>query len=373
MRILLREYPDVRGEPPSERSFSANLLNFAESRTSAMTADDVIGASHASRGIAESYRRLGRLDESEREYKHAVQVFTAASDPNGAAWSLFGLGNLLRQKSDFARAYSILTQALALACESRDDGLIAYIRASIAETRRIQGDYGRAYSEHVQVRRLFVRLHDLRGEIWALEGIGQILRHLGYLDKAFAHFAEAKHLAATAGDSRGLAYALKCCAESSAARGDRFAAIDEVQLAIAMFDGIGLKVGLAYSYKALGDILRRGGDQAAALAGYRLAINVFEDIRDARGIAYTMNSIAAMHLDVGECLRAASILSYSSLYFSRKQIFLGYGETRRLFKRLTDNRLLTGANLKELSVAARAGYLPLRDFGFKTLEILRAA
>src|SRR6266511_2413338 len=114
-KVLLREYGGIRGAPSSEESYRNNLEVFENARARSIENGDLTAASHATRGVAESYRRLGRPEEAKRAYGDALHMFRSSSDAAGIAWSLFGLGNLQRQQSDFRAAHITLAESLKLA------------------------------------------------------------------------------------------------------------------------------------------------------------------------------------------------------------------------------------------------------------------
>lgn len=322
-RVVLREFGGIRGGPTEETSFSANLEECLTAKARALADGDRAQAGHASRGAAESYRRLGRLDAAAQEYGQAIELFQTTTDVLGHAWSLFALGNLRRQQSDFGSARRAQSRALTIARFCGDPGLVAYALAGLAETTRILGDYPAAYREHLEAWRHFRALGDVRGTVWALEGVGQILKNVGNVPGALRHFDKAKRLASASNDVRGLGYALKCRGECLALLGDGQAAEEEVRLAVQLFKSMQIVTGLAYSQKALGDILIGTGQGAAAFGWYQQAMATFLACEDARGVAYTVNGIARVFLAGGDLERSAVALAHSGAYFRAAHVQLG--------------------------------------------------
>lgn len=322
-RIILRELGGIRGGPAEETSFSVNLEECLAAKTQALWKDDRARAGHASRGAAECYRRLGRLNDATVEYGQSIELLQTTADVSGLAWSLFALGNLRRQQSDFRGARRVQRRALTMARFCGDSGLIAYALAGLAETTRILGDYPTAYCEHLSAWRYFRALGDLRGTVWALEGIGQILKNVGNVSGALRHFAKAKSIASAANDLRGLGYALKCHGECLAELGELQAAVADVFMAVQLFESIQLKVGLGYAQKALGDIFLCAGNDTSALGWYNQAKSTFLSCEDARGVAYVVNGIGRACLAKGDFEGSAIALAHSGSYFRTTRIQLG--------------------------------------------------
>lgn len=335
-KIILPEFSGLKTGPIEESNYTEMLAVCVVARNNAKHRGDFIGAGHASRGMAECYRRLGRLSDAEAEYEIALNIFSEFEDQSGSAWTMWALANLRRQQGNFRSAIWLLRAACKASPGLRDLRLAAYATAGLAETVRILGDYPQAEKLHDQALSMFRRMEDIRGVIWALEGTAQMMRLQGRHHEALDNFSSALKLAAASNDQRGLAYAFKCRAETLSNLRHHASALHDIQIAICMFRNLGYSQGLAYAWLAQGDIFRTVKDETGSFAAYQNALKIFESLHDPRGIAYSQLSLASCYSSASFHDRAEFILRQAHSYFVKAGIRIGLERCSYIGKNLVD-------------------------------------
>lgn len=246
------------------------------------TALDVAQAKLA---VAESSRRLGFLQDAEREWKASYRAARSAQDRAAMAWALWSGGTLARQRGRLNAALRWLTNGRDLAELAGERTAYGYTFAGIAETLRIQGDFEQARVLHEHVLSEARNAGESRHVVWALEGLAQIERNTGDPAAAAARFDEAARVAAASGDDRGHAWALRGQADVLSARGEHERALELLSAAERTCRRMDLSSALAYNRKMRGNVYFRAGWFGEASRTYRDAKDRFRVIREPRGSA----------------------------------------------------------------------------------------
>ena len=289
-------------------------------------------AGYACIGMAESYRRLGKVSSALEEQNNALAYFIETNNQSGLAWANWNGANISRQQGDYEKSITQLRRAIYYSRLSREIDCEQYSIAGLAESTRILADYELSYSQHLHAYKLFFNRRDYRGIVWAYEGIAQILKNIGNVDQATRLFAEAVKLSKEISDFRGLGYALKCFGECLALRGNYLDALRYLHKSESMFRGIQHKTGLAYALKATADTYRDIFLLDEALDMYVKAEAIFSGIGEDRGLAYVEAGRGVLALKSGSTIEAYEHFNNSKRVFQERNIRFGITLIKRSLK-----------------------------------------
>jgi DNA-binding CsgD family transcriptional regulator/tetratricopeptide (TPR) repeat protein len=222
------------------------LAHAAEAAAIARAAGDYWEEGLAVAASAATLVRIGKLDEAQQAFEHALDVL-ADNNGWGEAQVLYGLGSLARARSDFPAAVRYFGDALVL-----------------------------------------YRAIDARPEIArCLAGIGWVALAQGDLDLAGASLAECLQLSLATGQRLGIARVLEALAVLANARGDpgRSARLQGAALALREATGEMLSVPAgARLEQLLGTARARlGADQAAHLLAEGREMSAYDAVQFAIG------------------------------------------------------------------------------------------
>lgn len=283
-------------------------------------------------GMAESYRRLGKISSALEEQDNALTYFIETNNQAGLAWANWNGANISRQQGDYEKSITQLKRAIYYSGPSKEIDCEQYSIAGLAESTRILGDYESSYSQHLHAYKLFFNRRDYRGIVWAYEGIAQILKNTGNVEQATRLFAEAVKLSKEISDYRGLGYALKCFGECLALRGNYLDGLRHLHESESMFRGIQHKTGLAYALKATADTYRDNFLHDEALNMYAKAEAIFSEIGEDRGLAYVAVSRGVLALKIGNSIDAYEHFNNSKKVFQKRNIKFGITLIKRSLK-----------------------------------------
>ncbi|GHJ26069.1 hypothetical protein ACFV4E_02940 [Streptomyces hygroscopicus] len=298
-------------------------------------------AARAGLAVAEAHRRLGQVDEADREWKASYRAARVAGDLGAMAWALWSGGTLARQRGALALAWRLLGLAADLGERGGDIVVRGYSLAGMAETGRIQGDYEAVGALHEKLLAEARKRGEARHTVWALEGIAQMHRNTGSYDSAYAMFEEAAGIAAQADDRRGHAWALRGMADIISVRdGDAERALKLLSEAELTCREMNLVSALAYNHKMRGNVFYRAGRYEEARAMYQQAWDEFRGMSEPRGEALARLGLIKSRARLGRDRdRTAEDLSELAAVLER----IGLRHVRRMVERAREEFGLTEA------------------------------
>ncbi len=322
-KASIREFKNIDVGIETKPSYGVLLQESSSARKIASIQGNTNIAGYACIGMAESYRRLGKVSSAAEEYRNALAHFSETKNITGLAWANWSGANISRQQGDYKKSVIQLKKSVYYSHVSREIDCEHYSVAGLAESTRILGDYGISYRQHLYAYKLFLKQKDFRGVVWAYEGVAQILKNTGHIDQAARLFSDAIMIARQISDIRGLGYALKCFGECCALQGNHAKGLHYMQNSKSIFHAINHKTGLAYLLKATADIYRDSYQYDKALDEYDKADLFFSEIRDRRGMAYVAASRGILSLKNKNFGIAARYLKRSMEVFEKKNIRYG--------------------------------------------------
>jgi non-specific serine/threonine protein kinase len=238
----------------------------------------------------------GYADEAERHLERALSAGLAAS-PAVRAKLLNGAGLLLSDRGEYARAVTLLEEALGLC-------------------RAISDDWGIAF---------------------ALGNLGFVLHNQDDYQRAEACLEESLAVARRAGHTLNVARSLNSLGLVARAIGDHARAVTLYQESLALWRELRNNVGIAQSLCFLGWAMRGLGDGAQARVCLEESLALSRDAGYTRGTAWSLTYLGRVALDQDDPARAVPL----------------YAESLELQRQLGNTRAIA-ANLEGLAGAAVA-------------------
>ena len=96
MKIVIAEFENIKGNLKSDLPYDIALQECKAAKENALSVGNPDAAGHASKGLAECYRRVGQIDNAIQEYKTAIQFFKRQKNLAGIAWTKWGTANIFK-------------------------------------------------------------------------------------------------------------------------------------------------------------------------------------------------------------------------------------------------------------------------------------
>lgn len=220
----------------------------------------------AERGVARTWRYLGRLAQFQGDYGAAMEAFQgslsrfeALGDEAGVARTLDAMGLAAWQQGLLDQATQWLERSLDL---SR-------------------------------------RLGDLHGIADALNILGRVAHDRGRLEEAIALYEDSLEVFRLLGDEVSLAYGYHKLGSLLCLRGDLARARELLELAMDRCRSLGERRGVAYALNGLGDLSRAEGRMAEASELFADSLRLSREIGDQRGIADALRNLGWLAWQAG--------------------------------------------------------------------------
>ena len=94
-KILVMEFDSIKADLRPDLPYDIALQECLLAKNIALSKGDIDAAGHASKGVAECYRRLGQIDKAVQEYNSAQDFFQETKNISGIAWTDWTTANLL--------------------------------------------------------------------------------------------------------------------------------------------------------------------------------------------------------------------------------------------------------------------------------------
>ncbi len=323
-KILIMEFDNIKADLKPDLPYDIALQECLLAKNVALSKRDIDAAGHASKGVAECYRRLGQIDKAIQEYKSAQDFFQETKNLSGMNWTNWATANLFRQQCAYISSIDLLKEAYRASLTIKDYRCVAYSLAGMAETTRIMGNYMLSFAQHLDALNIFNLLKDYRGIVWAYEGMAQMYKNCGKTNESLRLFNISKRIAGEIKDMRGLGYALKGYGENLGIIGLYNKSINHLTMALLIFKEIKFKIGEAYTYKTLGDMYLRYANFETAMSSYNKAFKIFKELKDQRGMAYVTKGIGDINRKLGFLEEANNCYMDSQTFFKEKKVRYGF-------------------------------------------------
>ncbi len=108
-------------------------------------------------------------------------------DKIAEAIALSGLGYDYRSFGNTAKSLEYNLKALALAQETENEKLIAYLKIGLAHNYKEQAFYNRAVNLYLSVVETGKKINDFKMQVWASQSLGQVYNEMNVLDTALIY------------------------------------------------------------------------------------------------------------------------------------------------------------------------------------------
>jgi len=212
------------------------------------------GAAAEGLRLAAALGRFWALHGHLREGQGWLEAALAGGGGPGAerARALNSAGSLARRQGDYARAVSLLEEALALGRALGDTPGSAGALGNLGLVAHARGEYARAAALHEEALALWRALGDARGVSVSLGNLGRVALQQGDEARALALLEETLQLKRRLGDTRGLAGTLTSMGRIAARRGEYARAAALLEESLALKDALGDRLGRATALGQLG-------------------------------------------------------------------------------------------------------------------------
>lgn len=242
--------------------------------------------------------RLAQYPEARKRFETVAKLSKQNGDRISEGRALSRLANLYSYSGDNDRAYTTITQALAL-LESRSNSTPA-ARHAYSEAVNYMAEVVYAKGNVLKARSYFDRAREALPE----DRNGQARVHLftsyiaastGQPDKAVTELHQALDLYRDTGDKAGEGLALTALGLSCSMERKEDEAVRYHREAIKLFRDIGDRHSEALALNALGQAFENLGDNAAALQNYQDAVSNFESIGALDFAVAALYKVATVH------------------------------------------------------------------------------
>jgi predicted ATPase len=167
--VALQRFWEVRGHWSEGRSFLDRALEGSVGVLASLRAKVLRAAANLAMGFGD-HERVDAL------CKESLALCRESGDNQGAAHSLFLLGELAWMKSDYIAALSLAEKSLAFWREVGNMAGIAWSLITLADVASEQGEYTRGRTLYEQSLTLQKEIGNKRGVAWSLYGLAQVRR-----------------------------------------------------------------------------------------------------------------------------------------------------------------------------------------------------
>ncbi len=161
----------------------------ARKAANAVSNKKLLGEAEVARGFV--FDKMGKLDEAERSYLDALDLFAGVDFPEGSCRILNYLGIARKRRGDLAGAEDFYRRALDICLEKGFIWSAMNLYGNLGNLSSSRGDYDKAREYYTKSLEISREISDRRIESINLLNIGHALNQIGRLDEAEKRFFEA--------------------------------------------------------------------------------------------------------------------------------------------------------------------------------------
>lgn len=233
------------------------------------------------KGIAKSYRNLGKalkkrgqLDDAEHALSQAANAYAAIGDDFGQASALGYLGLVFKSRGHFKEAEQAHRRALLIHEKAGNEKGKAIVWGNLGTVLRLQGKVEEALKLHEMSLEVHQKTQDQQGVARELSNLGTACRYLNRYEDSKVYHAESLRLSEELGNQHGIAIQLSCLGQVCIALKE-FNDAERFHLrSLSISEQIGDKQGAAMQFKNLGTIYRLKQDLDKAEEAIRKGLSI---------------------------------------------------------------------------------------------------
>ena len=274
--------------------FEQGLTLAEELREGSLTAELLTGLGRI------RYYNHGDPEGARSFYLSALERARASGNKDTTASTLYMLGALEHEQSNYLQAQTYLTEARQLFSELNNLQSLAKALNSLANVRLDLGEPDRARTLQLGALELLRTVGDRHAEGIVLLNLGNDFGRQGDEAKAADYFEMCARLFQKLGDKSMASHALMNLGTSCYHRGDTAKARSFFEQSLALQRTVGDTWRTADALKGLGDALYRQGERENARNCYQQGLAVARKVADKRSMMGTLNALAAWHGGEGD-------------------------------------------------------------------------
>jgi tetratricopeptide (TPR) repeat protein/predicted Ser/Thr protein kinase len=344
--VCLNNIGSVYSEKGQYEDALAYLQQVLQLREKSRNPQDIVDAEH---NLGQALTSMGEYDQAIGCYMKALELRRSINDTRGAALESYGLGGLFDYQGRFGAAVhskeealktyrdlkdktfwmaeilsgngealilagrmdeakSSLDEALSLARELKNDGLVAQTLSFEGDAMFYKGNYSGAHALYDQALQAATRSKETERILLAKIALAEV----GVREKKGAAAVPTLRTLMQQADEAGLKYSSVECevfmAEAMLQAHDAAHAKQELDRALLRSDKLGQQALSARAHYLLGTIARDGKDSAEAKDNFRWVMNTLDTMKKDQGAENLLLRVdmKGMYEDAGGWLKAAS-------------------------------------------------------------------
>jgi Nif-specific regulatory protein len=265
-------------------------------------------------GLGFAFDKTGRLEEAERAYLRALDLFSEVDYPEGSCRALNYLGIIRKRRGDLNGALDFYRRSLEISLQRNFQWLAMNLLGNIGNLHlsRNENELGlEYYNRSLEISR---EISDRRIESINLLNIGHVTNELGRLDEAEKHFLMALAKFREIGDKGSEAITFNNLGLLFYRQGEIKKAIDNYR------DGLELSLAISQPRSALANRIGLA-EVNLAIANYRAAEedaskaqDIAKEINDVEQLSIVLALLAELHMETGQTEPArAAVKEFLSL------------------------------------------------------------
>jgi predicted ATPase/class 3 adenylate cyclase len=250
----------------------------------------------------------GTRTEQVRAAEDSLAIFQQLGDRSGAAWSLSMVGRSAYGQGEYARAESLLDQALTLARQEGARWVMAQTLEGLGALASGHDDLLLARQRHEASLALFRDLGDRRAIAAACVWDGIAAGLLGDMATARARLTEALGISRELRSEVRISHTLLQLAELALSEGNYGQSQAYLEESVAIARDIGSRWVNGAGLICSGWLARAEGDNPRAIALMRAALRLLQAANVERGIARCLRNLGILAVEAGRVRRGACLL-----------------------------------------------------------------
>ena len=176
------------------QSMEQSVSECTLARNSFIAAGDQNNAARTLNDFADLYYQRGELDQAEKMWKEAIDVFRNVGDEEGLAASSNNVGDVLLTRGDLPESRKLLLQAIAGYTATGDHSGVALAKVDLGQIALNKASLSDAQKNYEQAFTIGVQAGDKSVIAYALAGLGEVLMDREQLPLAREKYEEALKL-----------------------------------------------------------------------------------------------------------------------------------------------------------------------------------
>ena len=292
-RALLSEVLDRLGpDDCGKERWGALLLLRADLRAAGVERDRALqeyreAASIGGETAARAWYGIGEVLRERSDWEGAADAYTrsAALSPSLKPESLRGLACIAWRNGEWASSSRQFSDALKLARREGRGALAASVLIDVANLESDRGSNGKALSTYHQALKALETGNQMREMARVHNNIGAVLFYEGRWDEALEHYQKCLELSERCGEVSTSAYALSNIGQILARKGEQERALKYIDASSGIFERLGDDFMRSSNMLAKGILYRTVRDWERSEDHFRQGLEVLEGLRMPREMA----------------------------------------------------------------------------------------